>query len=118
MSFEKRQASLGGFPCGSDGKESASYAGDPGSIPWWGRSCGGGSGNPLLYSCLKNPMDREAWLATVYGVVRSQIRLSDLAAAADCILSEYGLKQNSLCETSMLDEISATKRRTENGDLN
>ena len=36
----------------------------------------------------------------------------------DSILSEYGLKQNSLCETSTLDEISATKRRTENGDLN
>ena len=33
LSFEKRQASLEGFFCGSDGKESASCAGDPGSVP-------------------------------------------------------------------------------------
>ena len=36
-----------------------------GSIPGWGRSPGGGNGNPLQYSCLENPMDREAWWATV-----------------------------------------------------
>ena len=29
---------------------------------------GGGNGNPLQYSCLENPMDREAWQVTVYGV--------------------------------------------------
>ena len=34
------------------------------------------NGNPLQYSCLKNPMDREAWQATVYGVTKSQTRLS------------------------------------------
>ena len=39
-----------------------------GSIPGWGRSPGGGNGNPLEYSCLGNPMDREAWWATVHGV--------------------------------------------------
>ena len=39
-----------------------------GSIPGWGRSPGGGNGNPLEYSCLGNPMDREAWWATVRGV--------------------------------------------------
>ena len=38
------------------------------SIPGLGRSPGGGHGNPLQYSCLKNPMDREAWRATVHGV--------------------------------------------------
>ena len=32
-----------------------------GSIPGWGRSPGEGNGNPLQYSCLENPMDREAW---------------------------------------------------------
>ena len=36
---------------------------DVGSIPGLGRSSGGGHGNPLQYSCLENPMDREAWLA-------------------------------------------------------
>ena len=35
-------------------------AGDPGSIPGLGRSFGGGNGNPLQYSCLENPKDRES----------------------------------------------------------
>ena len=46
---------------GSEVKASASDAGDPGSIPGSGRSPGEGNGNPLQYSCLENPMDREAW---------------------------------------------------------
>ena len=66
-----------GFPCGSDGKESACNAGNLGSISGLGRSPGGGNGNPLQYSCLKNPMDREAWWATVCGVTKSQTGLSD-----------------------------------------
>jgi len=41
------------------------YVGDAGSIPGSGRSPGEGHGNPLQYSCLENPMDREAWWATV-----------------------------------------------------
>ena len=61
-----------GFPCGSDGKESACNAGNLGSISGLGRSPGGGNGNPLQYSCLKNPMDREAWWATVHGVTKSE----------------------------------------------
>ena len=55
---------------GSDGKESASNAGDPGSIPGSGRSPGEGTGNPLQYSCLENSMDRGAWQATVHGVTK------------------------------------------------
>ena len=40
-----------------------------GFSPWgWGRSPGGGHGNPLQYSCLENPMDRGAWRATVHRV--------------------------------------------------
>ena len=53
------------FPGGSDGKVSARNAGDLGSISGSGRSPGEGNGNPLQYSCLKNPMDRGAWWATV-----------------------------------------------------
>ena len=45
-------------------QEIACNAGDPGSIPGWGRSPGEGNGNPLQYSCLENPMDRGAWWAT------------------------------------------------------
>ena len=47
-----------GFPGGSDSKESACNA--AGSIPGSGSSPGEGNGNPLQYSCLENPMDREA----------------------------------------------------------
>ena len=60
------------FPGGSDGKESACHAGDPGSIPGLGRSPGEGNGNPLQYSCLENSTDRGAWQATVHGVVKSR----------------------------------------------
>ena len=55
-------------PGGSDGKESACNAEDPGSIPGSGRSLGEQNGNPLQYSCLENPMDRGAWRATVHRV--------------------------------------------------
>ena len=41
-------------------KASACNAGDPGSIPGWGRSPGKDNGNPLQYSGLEKPMDREA----------------------------------------------------------
>ena len=53
-------SSLAGFPGGSDGKESACNAGDPGLIPQSGRFPGGGCGNSFQYSCLENPMDRGA----------------------------------------------------------
>ena len=44
---------------------------DTGSIPGLGKSLGGGHGNPLQYSCLENPMETEAWRATVRGVAKS-----------------------------------------------
>ena len=59
-----------GFPGGSDGKESACTAGDPGLIPGWGRSPGGGNGYPLRYSCLENSMGKGAWQTTVHGVTK------------------------------------------------
>ena len=49
----------------------AGDAGDVNSIPGSGRSPGGGQGNPLQYSCLKNPMDRGARPATVHGVAEA-----------------------------------------------
>ena len=61
------------FPQWLSGKESACNAGDAGdlgSVPGWGRSPGGGHGNPLQYSCLENPIDRGAWWATVHGSQR------------------------------------------------
>ena len=65
-----------GFPGGSDGKESDCNAGNLSSIPGSGRSPGEGNGNPLQYSCLENPIDREAWRATVHGFAKSWTRLS------------------------------------------
>ena len=54
------------------GEECACNEGDVGSIPGWGRSPGGGNGNPLHHFCQENPMDRRAWRATVCGVTKSQ----------------------------------------------
>ena len=65
------------FPGGSDSKVSAYNVGALGSIPGSGRSAGEGNGNPLQYSCLKNPTDGGAWWAIVHGVATSPIRLSD-----------------------------------------
>ena len=68
------------FPGGSEGKESACSAGDPGSIP--------GQEDPLEKetatqdSCLENPMDRGAWWATVHGVAKSRIQLKGLSVQA------------------------------------
>ena len=47
-------------PGDSDGKKSSCNVGDPGLIPGLGRSPGEGNGYSLQYSCLENPMDREA----------------------------------------------------------
>ena len=42
-----------------------------GLIPGSGRSPGEGHGNPLQHSCLENPMDRDAWWATVHRMAES-----------------------------------------------
>ena len=47
----------------SVGEETACNAGDLGSIPGLGRSCGEGNYNPLQYFCLENHMDRGGWQA-------------------------------------------------------
>ena len=52
---------------------------DAGSILGLRRSPGGGHANPLQYSCLENPMDRGAWLATIHRVTKSQTGLKQLS---------------------------------------
>ena len=49
---------------------------DVGSTPESGRAPGVGSGNPLQYSCLDNPVDRGAWWAAVEGVIQSDTTLN------------------------------------------
>ena len=60
-----------GFPHSSVGKASACSVGDMGSVPGSGSSPGEGNGSSLQYSCLENPVDREAWWATVHRVAES-----------------------------------------------
>ena len=60
-----------GFPGGSMVKNPPANTGDADSIPGSGRFPGEGNGNPLQYSCLKNPMERGAWWTTVHGVAKS-----------------------------------------------
>ena len=66
-----------GFPGGSHSTKSACNAEDLGLIPGLGRSPGEGNGNPLQYSGLENPMERDAWQATVHEVTKSQTQLSN-----------------------------------------
>ena len=64
-----------GFPGGSVVRKpptNVGATGDASLTPGLGRFPGGGNGNPLQYSCLGNPTDREAWWALVHGVTKSQ----------------------------------------------
>ena len=77
MPFSATWMELENFPGGSAIKNLPVSAGDTGSTPGSGKSPGERNGNPLLYSCLENPMDRGAWWATVHGVATSWTQLSD-----------------------------------------
>ena len=66
-----------GFSDGSVVKNLPANAEDVGLITGLERSPGEGDGNPHQYSCLGNSMNRRAWWATVHGVAKSQVRLSD-----------------------------------------
>ena len=66
-----------GFLGGSEGKESASNAGDPDLIPGSKRPPGEENGNLLQYSCLENSMDRGVWQAPVHAVAKSWTGLSN-----------------------------------------
>ena len=69
-------------------------AGVAGLIPESGISPGGRYGNPLQYSYLENPMDREAWQAAVCGVTRSPTRLKQLSTHTNWF-SHYGKQYGS-----------------------
>ena len=79
-----------GFPSGSDGKVSAYNAGDLGSIPRSGRLPGDRNGNSLQYSCLKNPVGRGSWRATVHGVdVKNYLILLTVIQTVKCFVDLY-----------------------------
>ena len=59
-----------GLPWWLSGKEFFCQCRKLGFIPWVRKISGEGNGNPLPFSCLGNPMDREAWQASIYGVTK------------------------------------------------
>ena len=67
-----------GFPGGSNGKESACNAGDPGLIPESGASPGEGNGTPIQYSCLENPMDQRSLVGSPMGSQRDMTELLNM----------------------------------------
>ena len=79
----------------NSGKEQPASAGDTGdtrSIPGLVRSPAGRHGNPLQFSCLKNPMNRGAWRVTVERVTKSQTWLSSKLSTEHWI--ELGISVN------------------------
>ena len=64
----------------SDSKESTCNTEDPPSILGSGGYPGEGSGYPLQYSCLGNPMVRGAWWAIVHGIAKSWTQLSNFTS--------------------------------------
>ena len=72
-------------------KNPPANARDTGSIPRSGRSPGEGNGNPLQYSCLENPIDRGAWQATVYGVIKESDTTEQLKQQIIKIVSQPSL---------------------------
>ena len=75
--INKHLYSTWGFRGGLAAKNPPVNAGGAGSIPGLGRAPGEGNGNPLQYSCLEKPMDREALQATFLGVAKNWAWLSN-----------------------------------------
>ena len=78
-SYDISRVAIHGVPGGSVVKNSPPKAGDARdvvSITESGRFPGEGNDNPLKFFCLKNPMDRGDWQATVHGVPKSWTQLS------------------------------------------
>ena len=92
---------FGDLPGGSDGKEFACNAGEQGSIPGLGRSPREGKGYSLQYSCLGNPVDRQAWRATVHRVKKRSARLSMISL---CIQSFEIFALNNQNEMKIMNE--------------
>ena len=82
--------SLGGFPCGSAGKESTCNSGDLDSIPGLGRSPGERKGYPLQYSGLENSRD-----CTVHNIAKSRTWLSDFHFSLSELQFLHLLRQDS-----------------------
>ena len=85
--------------CGEVVKSSPANAGDMSIVPGSGRSPGIVNDNPLQCSCLKNPMDKEAWQAIVHRVEKSQTRLKQLSMHSLEIVNE--IRKNMILNLSI-----------------
>ena len=62
--------------------------------PWvWKIPPGEGNGNPLLYSCLGNPMERGAWRAAIHGVTEGQTRLGTAQHNMEVLITTFSLRK-------------------------
>ena len=75
----------------------AGDARDASSIPGLGRSPGEGTGNPFRYSCLENPMDRDAWWATVHRVTKCLIQLNQPSTHTPFLFSKGRIFDKNKC---------------------
>ena len=73
----KNKGFTGGTQVVKNPPVNAGDASDTGSIPGTRRCPGGGNDDPLQYACLRNPVHRRAWWATIHGVTKSQTQLSE-----------------------------------------
>ena len=87
-----------GLPGGSVVKTLPDNTGDQNLILGSGRSSGEGNGNPLLYSCLGNPVDRGAWWATVCALLQSCPTLCDPMDCSPPRSSVHGILQARILE--------------------
>ena len=97
-----------GFPGGSVVKNPSANAGDASSIPGWERYPGGGSGNPLQYSYLENPMDRRVCRATLCRVTKESDMTESDMTESDTHADGTGSSQ---AETPSLPSTSASLPR-------
>ena len=91
----------------------AGDTGDTGSIPGSGRFPGGGNGNPLQYSSLKNLTDRGAWRTTAQRVTKSHMQLSTHTHTHTHTHTQHTHTHTQLCEAGATD----TSVRTQESDL-
>ena len=75
----------------------AGDARDASSIPGLGRSPGEGTGNPFRYSCLENPVDRDAWWATVHRVTKCLIQLNQPSTHTPFLFSKGRIFDKNKC---------------------
>ena len=87
---------------------SAGDARDLGLTPGPGRPPGGGNGNPFLYCCLENPMDRVAWRAAVHGATKSRTckYVSKYTHRPQCTPQSYSILEPFIMNCPVIDRLS------------